>query len=308
MNNKNWDLFMNKLFLRKKLKYSCNSMLAMMLFASIISSCTSKVHPVTQATTPSSSSTPTSSPTDNTYTTIPSNSNNSNGSNAVVAITPTPSTNSGLAHNIVYGDATGSSAKTCDAYGIDTATSSWNYDYHRIPVVANGNLSGGVMWSTANNLQAEVFGADQEYLRTDSTLQVRVVAKPGPRGCDLINTPPSSVTNLGVRYWISYGELEVTVGVRLRDSNSNSYNSIIKFSGVKTNECSPPRYFQSIPRSGGALALDILNVKSNYECVNKYGIGIGGTSPYCPYAYLQWLGCWEIELQIATDDTKRIPE
>ncbi|MBF0359621.1 MAG: hypothetical protein HQK49_01325 [Oligoflexia bacterium] len=218
----------------------------------------------------------------------------------------TTSCNNRLPGNPVYGNASGSSSGYCEARGLDLADQILDDDYLRIPVLTNGSLVGGVMWTSWNSNRTAPVNINTTYilednLKTDSTLAVRVYVKPAPRQCPLDHMPvPNNITAKNNQY-NPYGSLDITVGIRNPESSSTSQWEKIVFSKVKINECSPVRYFMSVPNTNKPIIVEVLDVKSDFLCSQGY-------TGYCPSTNIAWLACFEIEVQVATDNTKRIPE
>jgi hypothetical protein len=180
-------------------------------------------------------------------------------------------------------------------------------------VTNNGYVPGGVMWWSSVPDSGEVIynpqiPSDVE-LTTDSTIAIRVRAEPPKTECDFSNSlfsnPPATGQTRTTPLISNYSVLDLQVGVRdVNSPKGQGYTSTLTFTNIKVNECSPVRYFQKIPKINGKFALDILNVKSNTACVDRFGNYL----TTCTLSYVASAYCWNISLHVATDDTKRIPE
>lgn len=200
-------------------------------------------------------------------------------------------TSLGVNKEHINGYAKGSSSHLCNDSSINLKSKKLKIDYLRIPVVANGSLRGGVMWSSDKNLPSSI---SPQRLIPKNSLAVRVYVKPAPWSCNIINTPPE---HLRSQYNVQnfYGLLDVTVGIRNPNLGTSGHWEKITFSQVQVDQCSPVGHFVSIPKTSSPLIIELLDVKSDFMCLN-------GLSKFCPSAYIGWMACWEIELHIINED------
>ena len=159
------------------------------------------------------------------------------------------------------------------------------------PIIAHGANNGVVVWASDRvtpTLQQSMFV-------TDSTLKLRVIARPAPgKGTD----------SLGVsctQYAMNYTKLEITVGIK--EKNATTYVDIKKFANLVVDEVSTAQSFY-VPASNTPFVIEMQNPRWNWTC-NKYvGSPYEGDSQFCPYDPVYHPDCIELELQMVTDYTK----
>ncbi|MBF0297983.1 MAG: hypothetical protein HQK51_04645 [Oligoflexia bacterium] len=310
---------MNKI--NKKNLYKVNTFLLIIFFlATILSSCSKAQNAKNSSGNDNSNGAVNTqaTPTANSSTSIPNSANTStNTSDETCSLSKKSSSCSNIDtsatavatatysyNNPTHGNASSSSSNYCESRGLDLADHIWDDDYLRIPVVNHGSLVGGVMWTSWSTDRSEpirIKGTSilEGNLVTDTSLAVRVYVKAAPRQCSLTGIPSTIIGKYNS--YNPYTQLEVTIGIRNPESSSTNQWEKITFSKVKVNECSPVRYFLSVPNTSKPLIVEVLDVKSDFLCSQ-------GVTGYCPTTNIAWLACFEIEVQVATDNTKRIPE
>ncbi len=190
------------------------------------------------------------------------------------------------------GSTSGSSTNLCFAPGIGNQI----LDYYALPIKGAGNGSSFAQWSSANSSDLQSANASSAIFVTDSRLHVRVVAKPAP-----------FPNNINCHQQLDYGSLSLSVSIK--GANSGNYLQTLRFEEVKINECSQVLRYTTIPTNSTSspIIVEFHDVLWDFDC--KWDpIGTSG----CPRMTPVWGGnginaCWQIELQMATDDTRDIP-
>lgn len=210
-----------------------------------------------------------------------------------VSATPTPTIPVITMYPATYGDSTGSTSNFCTSPGIGNEYQ--HIDYIRIPISAHGVIPDpGIhyIWTTSTG-----YTGSQNNLITDTRLNVRVYVKPISDyftcAIDTSKYPGQKNDTRG------YSKLNISLAL-IDPNNPTTPFEVIQFKDVAVNQCSPVKAFSSIPVTNSPLILWITQIQSDTECLS-------GRTGYCPYSFVPEKSCWNIELQISTDETKDIP-
>ena len=187
----------------------------------------------------------------------------------------------------------GSSSSKCHDEGVDD-TGDKVLDYHSFRLKGTG-AAGVVHWSSRESEHLVEGGIeDDRVFVSDSRLHFRVLAKgSSPRGGRCVHQTDYKKLSLKVSIG-RYGEIDAL--------------ETMAFDNVKVNECSSVLRSRVVPSNTEAepFWVEIHDVKWDHDCVWDPTGTENCTEDNDMRA--TWTGhCWQIELQMATDDTKDIP-
>lgn len=182
-------------------------------------------------------------------------------------------------------------------------------EYRRIGIIGHGS-DYNVAWSSKDDARyASTYTTNKQdsIFVTDAKFDVRIVVRPGPRqgAKDSMNNSRCDFDGL------PYSKLKFNLGIRDLYSSFNFSN--IPFE-LDVGNCSRVyKLIDYLPRSHSTdspIVLEISRVETNYPCV-MYQPGTSGyDGNYCgsnPYRNLHSNDCFEVELQLSTDETKNLP-
>lgn len=193
------------------------------------------------------------------------------------------------------GSTSGSSAVKCYDSGVADADQS--IEYLSLTLKGAGTGTSAIQWSSSQHLSES--GISENIFVADSRVHVRILAKEAPgRGGRC-------------KFQTSYDRLSLKLSIG--EQGSASPLQTLQFNNIRTGECSEVLKFSRIPNNGedNPFVLQIYDVYWDADC--KWDpTGTEGCDPTNPSARSNfnpvWTNhCWQIELQMATDDTKDIP-
>lgn len=123
---------------------------------------------------------------------------------------------------------------------------------------------------------------------TDNVLQLRIKVLPSP--------PGSGQGNFCVRH-LPYTKLKATIGIRAE--GQTTYSETLELT-AGVNQCSDVVSISNIPTQGN-IVIDIFNAISNHFCIES---GAQNCQNVFDTSFISHIGCWKIELHVATVFTK----
>lgn len=183
-------------------------------------------------------------------------------------------------------------------------------EYYRIngeSIIAHGAPTGEIVWSSETDLPS---GYNQNSFYTDARFRIRVIPKrvnsdpQGPTPLQDSKGATCEFNNPGM----AFTKMRIGVVVRRReDAPGNGFYH--QFDNVSVDCPSQPYSFPIPQNSAYPLVFEIKNVEWDYTCTSYLASGYYTREQLeaygvCPYAKVWDKECYELELEVATDDTK----
>lgn len=177
-------------------------------------------------------------------------------------------------------------------------------EYRRINVIGHGN-STGVSWSSYNDprYSSSYTNTQDSIFVTDAKFDLRVVAK-SPPGQGIIDSLGEMCNFSG----LPFSKIKFNISIRDVFSSSPFHTQTVE---LDVEKCSPIlNLAQHLPQITEPIILEISDVKTDYPCAmfppgtSEYNQLNCGTNQFQPLSNSE---CFELELQLSTDETKDLP-
>lgn len=176
-----------------------------------------------------------------------------------------------------------------------TGSSTTPGSYYSLSLITHGGTGGYTAWSSDADLDSSV---DENILKTNSRLNVRVVPQSGYRGTD----------SRGVACTfdpLPFTKLKVGIEVKKKGASTGDYVELDASVGQnsKIKEFRPSSNARLMGTSD-PYVITVKNVQWDYGCIYYKGFETSAQyATYCPWYYVWPKDCVRFDLQFSTDDT-----